>query len=210
MTFYKCVSYITREASVPIHRALDTRGDRFFTFYLTSKNYRMLFRIFIPLLVAFSALSCSSDSGAAENQPAEQEHDFWVSLEEAQSQALDKGRYVLLDVYTEWCGFCRRMNRETYADKRVQEAIDQYFYPVRIDAESSHMVAFQGQSYSMQDLALAFGVQSFPTTIFLNPQGEPVALQPGFIEAERFHKMLSFVGSESYRTQTFQQYTESN
>jgi len=170
----------------------------------------MPFRFFLPILISLFAISCSSDSGAAENQPTEQEHEFWVSLEEAQHQALDKGRYILLDVYTEWCGFCRRMIRETYADKRVQEALDQYFYPVRIDAESLRMVTFQGQSYSMQDLALAFGVQSFPTTIFLNPQGEPVALQPGFIEAERFHKMLSFVGSESYRTQTFQQFTNSN
>ncbi len=195
---------------VPIHRAFELQGDRLFNYYPNSKKYRMPYRIFIPLLVALFALSCSSDSGAVENQPAEQDHDFWVSLEEAQNQALDKGRYILLDVYTEWCGFCRRMNRETYADKQVQEALDQYFFPVRIDAESSHVVAFQCQSYSMQDLALAFGVQSFPTTIFLNPQGEPVALQPGFIEAERFHKMLSFVGSESYRTQTFQQYTESN
>lgn len=170
----------------------------------------MPLRIVILLLVSTLAISCSSDSDASESQATEPEQDFWVSLEEAQHQALDKGRYILLDVYTEWCGFCRRMIRETYADKRVQEALDQYFYPVRIDAESSRTVAFQGESYTMQDLALAFGVQSFPTTIFLNPRGEPVALQPGFIEAERFHKMLSFVGSESYRNQTFQQYSQNN
>lgn len=169
----------------------------------------MRLRFFLPLLFLTLAFSCNAETDASGNQPAEQDQKFWVSLEEAQSEALDKGKYILLDVYTEWCGFCRRMIRETYADKRVQEALDQYFYPVRIDAESSRMVAFQGENYTMADLALAFGVQSFPTTIFLNPQGEPVALQPGFIEPGRFHKMLSFVGSESYRTQTFQQYSES-
>ena len=167
-------------------------------------------RLILLLLVSLISFSCSSDSDAAGNQSSEQDHDFWVSLEEAQTKALDEGKYIVLDVYTEWCGFCRRMNRETYADKRVQEVLDKYFYPVRIDAESPRIVAFKGESYSMIDLAQAFGVRSFPTTIFLSPDGDPVALQPGFIEADRFHKMLSFVGSESYQTQTFQQYSESS
>ncbi len=166
-------------------------------------------RILLILSLALFAISCSSESDATGNQSSGQDHAFWVSLEAAQTKALDEGKYILLDVYTEWCGFCRRMNRETYADKRVQEALDKYFYPVRIDAESPRVVSFKGESYSMVDLAQAFGVQSYPTTIFLSPDGEAVALQPGFIEAERFHKMLSFVGSESYRTQSFQQYSES-
>jgi thioredoxin-related protein len=171
--------------------------------------YRMKLRFLLPLALAFVTISCSAETDAAENQPVDQQQSFWVTLEQAQTQARDQGKYILLDVYTEWCGFCRRMIRETYADKRVQEALDRYFYPVRIDAESSRQVKFQGENFSMADLALAFGVQSFPTTIFLNPDGEPVALQPGFIEPGRFHKMLSFVGSESYRYQTFQQYSES-
>ncbi len=164
----------------------------------------------ILLLLAATAVSCNSKSDAAGSNPSGDDYDFWVTLEDAQSQALDEGKYILMDVYTEWCGFCRRMNKETYADKRVQEALDRYFYPVRINAESSAKVAFLGETYAMSDLALAFGVTSYPTTIFISPNGEPVASQPGFIDASRFHKILSFVGSESYKNQTFQQYSETN
>jgi len=163
----------------------------------------------ILLVIALLASSCNSKSDAANNNPSSGDYDFWVTLEQAQEQAVDEGKYILLDIYTEWCGFCRRMNKETYADNRVQEALDRYFYPVRIDAESTTRVTFHGETYAMRDLAHAFGVSSYPTTIFISPSGEPVASQPGFIEAASFHKMLSFVGSESYKNQTFQQYSES-
>ena len=170
----------------------------------------MKINIIILLVVAGLAVSCDSESDAAGSNVSPNDYDFWVTLEQAQRQAIDEGKYILLDIYTEWCGFCRRMNKETYADKRVQNALDSYFYPVRINAESSTRVTFLGETYAMRDLAHAFGVSSYPTTIFITPDGEPVASQPGFIEAARFHKMLSFVGSESYKNQTFQQYSESN
>jgi len=164
----------------------------------------------ILLVVALVAVTCNSKSDASGGNTSGDEYDFWVTLEQAQAQALDEGKYILLDIYTEWCGFCRRMNKETYADTRVQEALDRYFYPVRIDAESANRVTFHGETYAMRDLAHAFGVSSYPTTVFISPQGEPVASQPGFIEAASFYKMLSFVGSESYKNETFQQYSESN
>lgn len=171
---------------------------------------RKVWPFFFLSILFLTCSSCSVEGDAAEKGSQEQDHSFWVTLEEAQRQAVDEGKYILLDVYTDWCGFCRRMNKETYADERVQNAIDRYFYAVRINAESRQKVSFQDDTYSMEELAHAFGVASFPTTIFISPEGEPVASQPGFIEAGRFHKMLSFVGSESYQTQTFQQYSERN
>lgn len=161
----------------------------------------------ISLLPLFS--SCSSRSDAANNYNTEPQHGFWVTVEEAQELALDNNKYILLDIYTEWCGFCRRMNAETYANSKVQQSIDDYFYAVRVDAESTDMITFLGEKYTKRDMAMLFGVRSFPTTVFLTPQGEPIAAQPGFIDAARFEKMLTFVGSESYKTQTFQQYAES-
>ncbi len=166
---------------------------------------------FLLLLASVAALSsCNSSSDAAEIQTGNTDYDFWVTIEEAQEMAYNEGKHIVLDVYTEWCGFCRRMNQETYGDERVQEALNRYFYPVRIDAESGQEITFLDESYTMQDLSLQFGVRSFPTTIFLSPEGEPLAVQSGFIEAQQFYQMLSFVGSESYQSKSFQQYIESN
>ena len=171
-------------------------------------KYSVLLLAYVLLLAFIS--SCSSRSDAANNHNAEPQHEFWVTIEEAQELASKNSKYILLDIYTEWCGFCRRMNAETYANNKVQQSIDDYFYAVRVDAESSDIVTFLGEKYSKRDMAMLFGVRSFPTTVFLTPQGEPIAAQPGFIDAARFHTMLAYVGSESFKTQTFQQYAESN
>lgn len=165
--------------------------------------------IAIYLLFALALSSCESGGDAAYGESGNSNYDFWVTIEEAQEKAYDEGKYIILDVYTEWCGYCRRMNQETYADDRVQNALNDYFYPVRINAESDREVTFLNESYTMRELAMQLGATSYPTTVFLSPEGEPIAVQPGFIEANRFHKMLSFVGSESYQTTTFEEYSQS-
>lgn len=169
----------------------------------------MLLKTFNLIILLFLLSACGSEQDSAMGHAGDNDHDFWVSLETAERQALDEGKYIVLDIYTEWCGYCRRMNRETYADQRVNEALDRFFYPVRIDAESSENVTFQGSTYEMRDLAVEFGVRSYPTTVFISPDGEVIAAQTGFIEPETFHRMLSFVGSESYKDKTFREYTDS-
>lgn len=152
----------------------------------------------------------TGDDGSGKSATRSGDQEFWVTLSEAKMQASESGKYILLDVYTEWCGFCRRMNRETYNDSRVRENLGRYFHAVRVDAESDETVAFQGNPYTMSELAYGMGVTSYPTTVFLNPAGEPVAVQPGFIPADTFHIILSYVGSESYKTLSFDQYKKRN
>ncbi|MDG5766380.1 DUF255 domain-containing protein [Balneolales bacterium ANBcel1] len=159
--------------------------------------------VMIPLLL----VSCNSGGESTLTGAGSPEHEFWVTLEEAQERAYDEGQHMLLDIYTEWCGFCRRMNAETYADEGVQELLDRYFIATRINAESSQSVTFLGRSYTMEELALQFGVASYPTTVFLTPNGEPLAAQAGFFEAPHFRQMLGYVGTGSYQEVTFEEYS---
>ena len=161
------------------------------------------------LTLLLTALACDRTSEAVEYGTGSSEQDFWLPLEEAMQLSEQEQKYVLIDVYTEWCGFCRRMNSETYTDTRVHEALDNWFLPVRLNAESNEEIAFMGRTYTKSDLALQLGVRSYPTTIFLNSEGEPVAAQPGFVEPSRFHHMLSYIGSERFLSQSFSEYMQS-
>ncbi|MEX2657605.1 MAG: thioredoxin fold domain-containing protein [Balneolales bacterium] len=164
----------------------------------------------VSILVISLLASCGGGDDVSDQSSQNGQYDFWVSIEKAQEKALDDGKYIVLDVYAEWCGFCRRMNLETYADQRVQDALDRYFHPVRINSESERKVTFLNEDYTQRELAMNFGVNTLPTTIFISPEGEPIAAQPGFIDADIFHRMLSYVGTESYQNVSFQQYTDSN
>lgn len=143
---------------------------------------------------------------------AERDHmdDIWYTIEEAQQLAQEEDKYILVDVYTEWCAICHRMEDQTYASEMVQQRLDEYFYPVRLDAESQHTVRFNGREYTEQELALELGVNSYPTAIFIDPQGEPFSMQPGFVESRRFADILAFVGREAYKEQSFNQFQREN
>ena len=126
------------------------------------------------------------------------------TMDQAQQQAASSGKKVLMDVYTVWCGYCRKMAAETYPNASVREAVDNYFYTVRIDAESDEVVVFNGVAMTMSELATSLGVTSFPTTIFIDTDGEPIGIQPGFMDASMFRNLLGYVGSDAYKTLSFE------
>jgi thioredoxin-related protein len=66
---------------------------------------------------------------------------------------------------------------------------------------------FDGRTVSTKELASMFGARGVPTTVFLTPDGSPIAHQPGFIERPTFFTMIRFVGSGAYRTQSFREFS---
>jgi thioredoxin-related protein len=128
------------------------------------------------------------------------------SMEEAQILAASDGKKILVDVYTVWCGYCRKMAAETYPNAAVKQKVDEYFHLVRLDAEGSKDITFNGEVMKESELAAILGVASFPTTIFIQPDGEPLGMQPGFMEASMFGNLLGFVGSDAFRTRSFEDY----
>jgi thioredoxin-related protein len=130
------------------------------------------------------------------------------SLPDAQKLAKDNNKKVLVDVYTVWCGYCRKMAAETYPSAKVKNAVDDYFYTVRLNAESDRKIIFNGETFTEAELASAFGVSSFPTTLFIDTDGEPLGLQPGFMDANIFSQLLAFIGSNAFKTQTFEDFAK--
>ncbi|AXJ02070.1 Thioredoxin-related protein [Cyclonatronum proteinivorum] len=163
--------------------------------------------IFLLLVIPALLLACSppeverripSEFLGGEKFVPENAFTNWLDLEEAIEKAQQADKKILIDVYTDWCGYCRRMDAETYTRDRVQTAINDHFYAVRINAESSERVNYLGQVMSMSDFAMSLGVTGFPTTIFLTNEGEPLGFQPGFIDFNTFERLLVYVGTEAY------------
>lgn len=167
----------------------------------------------IAILVLFIFSCDNSETSAQTNTSAGSEDGLkvaWVPLHKALENAKTDQKKILIDVYTEWCAYCRRMNTETYADATVMETINDYFYPVRLNAESKNFIDFDGQAVTEQELALAFGVRGYPTTVILDFDGTAVGKQPGFMEATDFNNLLSYVGSNAYKDTPFDDFLKRN
>ena len=132
----------------------------------------------------------------------------WLTLQEAQEQAQQTGKKILLFGYAEWCGYCRKTRRETFPDSTVLAALEQYYHPVQLDAESMDDITYNGQTLKKAELAQYLRITSFPTHFFINAEGEILGAQPGFLEPEIYAPLLNYVGSDAYQNQSFDEYFE--
>lgn len=69
----------------------------------------------------------------------------WLTFEEALKQNAVAPKLILIDLYTEWCGWCKVMDRTTLVDPVIVDYMVKNFYAVRFDAEGSEPVKFFGR-----------------------------------------------------------------
>ncbi len=118
----------------------------------------------------------------------------WQGWDSGMRAAVKTQRPVLVDVYTDWCGWCRRMERDVYSRDDVRDYLSRRFVTVKLDAEAADEASYEGRMYTSRALAGRFKVTGYPTTIFLRPNGEHLVNVPGYVPADRFLLLLRYVG----------------
>jgi len=130
----------------------------------------------------------------------------WRDLDDALAEAKSSNKIIVADVYTDWCGWCKRMDRDTYSKPDVQAYLDKSFVPVKLNAEADTRVHYAKGEYSYRELAAGFGINSYPTTLFLAPDGKHLASAPGYMKAADFLSVLRYFGDGHYKNQSFKEY----
>ena len=117
----------------------------------------------------------------------------WRGWDDGMRQAAATGRPVIVDVYTDWCGWCRRMDHDVYSEPGVVDYLRHRYVTIRINAESHAPASYEGHLTTYQGLASRFRVSGFPTTLFLRSTGVHMASLPGYVPADRFLLLLRYV-----------------
>lgn len=142
-------------------------------------------RILAGLLLAALALPSFASLAAAVE---------WQSWNAGLSSAAATDRPVVVDVYTDWCRWCRQMDREVYGRADVGRYLASHFVTIKLDAESAEPVSYRGRNLTARALASSFDVSGYPTTIFLAADGGHLANVPGYVEPGRFLLLLRYIG----------------
>lgn len=131
----------------------------------------------------------------------------WLEFDEALDVAAATGKKILIDVYAPWCGFCRRMHAETYAQEDVSAYLAENFVATRVNGDDSDTVyEFRGHSFTGQELGYHLGARGFPTTVFLFSDGNYLTPLPGFVDSENILFVLSFLATDAFENESFEDY----
>lgn len=139
-----------------------------------------------------------------------QEKINWISIEEAQVLSKNNPRKFMVDVYTDWCGWCKKMEKGTFKEPHIVKYINDNYYAIKFNAETKEQVEFNGKSYKFvksgntgyNELALAFskGKLSYPTIVFLDENYKVIQPIQGYLTAQKFEKIITFFGKNHHKT----------
>lgn len=141
----------------------------------------------------------------------------WLTFEQAVAESKKERRKIFIDVYTDWCGWCRKMEKSTFTDPALAEYVNKNFYAVRLDAESQEPITLDGKTFTYNEQKRAHelayillqGQLSFPTTVYLDENLKMLAPVPGYLDVPAFRDIITFFGDNHYKKLTFPQYTAS-
>jgi len=142
----------------------------------------------------------------------------WISWEEAVqlSQTDAQPKKIFVDVYTDWCGWCKKMDKNTFQHPDVSKYMQDNFYMVKMDAEGKDPIEYQGKTFKFvpsgrrgyHELAAALlqGKMSYPTVVFLDEQLNMLSPVPGYQQVESFMQIAKYFGENIYKDKDWQSY----
>jgi thioredoxin-related protein len=121
----------------------------------------------------------------------------WLDYDKGMKKAKVAKKPIFLNFYANWCGYCRKMESETFADRTVANVLQDSFIPIRLNSDKQPRIS------------ASYGVRGLPFFWFLTAKAERIAALPGYIPKDMFVKYLKYIESSSYKKMDFQQFMQS-
>ncbi|MDR1021860.1 MAG: DUF255 domain-containing protein [Prevotellaceae bacterium] len=133
----------------------------------------------------------------------------WHTFEEAVELCKKQPKKIFIDVYTDWCGWCKVYDRNTFSNPEIAEYMNGHFYAVKLNAEAYDTIRFQGYTFvnpggngrrstHMLAASLLNGNMSYPTVVFMSEQFQLLHVQNGYLTPEQFAPFMVYIGDAWY------------
>ena len=144
----------------------------------------------------------------------------WYTWEEAVELSKTSPKKVFIDLYTSWCGWCKRMDATTFKEDDIVDYLNDNFYPVKFNAEQKESIDFNGKEFKfiaqgrrgVHQLAYALldGRLGYPAFVLLDESFARIMISPGYKKGYQLIKELTFAKEEKYLEMSFEDFTGSD
>ncbi len=140
----------------------------------------------------------------------------WMSMNDALEAQEKEPKKIFADVYTDWCGPCKMMDRNTFTNPDLVEYINTHYYAVKFNAEGNEVVNYKDFEYTNPNykpelkgkrnaqhfFANALKVSGYPTVVFFDENADVIAPIVGYRTAEQLEIFLKMIAEDDYKELT--------
>ena len=153
------------------------------------------------LISSFSCKESLDDKVSAEGKslPIKWENISTVFKNSDDKKNANLKKPILIFFYTEWCIFCKKMDKEIFNDHEVAQYMNDNYINVRVNPEKeNNKITIMGKDVTPSELMMHIGANGFPTTLFFDNKMKPLTTIPGYVEKKTFLLVLKYLKEELY------------
>lgn len=165
----------------------------------------------LAIIIVLSTLSMAYAQG--EIAPLKQ-----YSINEIRQLSAQKPKKLVIDVYTDWCTWCKKMDKTTYQNEGIIQQINEDFYFVKLNAETRDSIFFDNKIFTFQNqykanefaVALLNGQMSYPSTVFLDEKLGLLTVVPGYLTPKDLSPILKYFGKDFHLKMKWDEFIKTN
>lgn len=168
------------------------------------------------LAVILTWCVCHSSSAQNENVTKATGSIDWMSFEQAVFLNDMKPKKIFIDVYTNWCGWCKKMDAGTFKDTLITKYISDNYYAVKLNAETKDTIRFRDKVFVFKPemkaneiaISLLNGKMGYPSFVLMDEKYGILQPLSGYQTTEELLPLLKFYGSNAYLTTKWEEYSK--
>lgn len=141
----------------------------------------------------------------------------WYTFEEAIALSEKTPKKIFIDVYTDWCGWCKRLDKTTFTDPAVISYLNENFYAVKFNAEQKEDIKYKGYTMKFKSdagrrgahelaIALLDGRMGYPATVYLDENQDRITISPGYKPADAMLMELKYIGGNHFKNMKYEDF----